>query len=271
MKRLNVTVPCLAWYESSIAIPDDMTLEEGVSYARKHIEDIPVTKLHWLDNTGNIEDEDSYISDISPEAVWRYNDDTKVYSCEIVNPTAKMQHHYIFLKMESEKEGRFQMKYVYDGEIVMHNEFCHMTLEQAKTRALEEVSTFFEKKADKYSAMRDEIAVMLKPCMQKKPESDAAKRKKEPEKNTSASVTTSKTAERNEEWCYETGTETPEILGSGSTYSDIYRTENEQDAINAFCSSTRNYLLRRTKDGKRLQVYNSAAREWKEECRWRRS
>lgn len=39
MKRLNVTVTCMAVYCSGIDVPDEMTLEEAIEYAKKHIDE----------------------------------------------------------------------------------------------------------------------------------------------------------------------------------------------------------------------------------------
>ena len=45
MKRLNVTVQCMAVYNSSIEVPDNMTLEEAIEYAKKHLDEIPCGEL----------------------------------------------------------------------------------------------------------------------------------------------------------------------------------------------------------------------------------
>lgn len=45
---------------------------------------------------------------------------------------------------------------------------------------------------------------------------------------------------------YETGIETPEILGSGSQVSNIMTTANEEDAFRAYYTGNRNYLYRIT-------------------------
>lgn len=42
MKTLNVTILCQAYYTSHIEVPDDMTFEEAIEYAKEHIEDIPI-------------------------------------------------------------------------------------------------------------------------------------------------------------------------------------------------------------------------------------
>lgn len=45
---------------------------------------------------------------------------------------------------------------------------------------------------------------------------------------------------------YETGIETPEILGSGSSFSSVITTLDENEAFQAYRSGGRNYLLRAT-------------------------
>lgn len=45
---------------------------------------------------------------------------------------------------------------------------------------------------------------------------------------------------------YETGIETPEILGSGSSFSSVITTTDENEAFQAYRSGGRNYLLRAT-------------------------
>ena len=45
---------------------------------------------------------------------------------------------------------------------------------------------------------------------------------------------------------YETGIETPEILGSGSSFSSVITTTDESEAFQAYRSGNRNYLLRAT-------------------------
>lgn len=45
---------------------------------------------------------------------------------------------------------------------------------------------------------------------------------------------------------YETGIETPEILGSGSSFSSVITTTDENEAFQAYRSGNRNYLLRAT-------------------------
>ena len=42
MKTLNITVTCRAYYNSSIEVPDDMTLDEAIEYAKEHIDDVPI-------------------------------------------------------------------------------------------------------------------------------------------------------------------------------------------------------------------------------------
>lgn len=47
---------------------------------------------------------------------------------------------------------------------------------------------------------------------------------------------------------YETGIETPEILGSGSSYSNVATTSDESEAFELYRKVGRNYLLRRIRN-----------------------
>lgn len=42
MKRLNVTITCSMVGNSSIMVPDDMSIEEAIEYAKNHINEIPI-------------------------------------------------------------------------------------------------------------------------------------------------------------------------------------------------------------------------------------
>ena len=39
MRKLNVTVQCMAVYNSSIMVPRELTFEEAIKYAKEHIDD----------------------------------------------------------------------------------------------------------------------------------------------------------------------------------------------------------------------------------------
>ena len=57
MKRLNVTVTCMAIYNSGIDVPDEMILEEAIEYAKEHINEIPIGELEWLPDSDEIDEE----------------------------------------------------------------------------------------------------------------------------------------------------------------------------------------------------------------------
>ena len=48
MKTLNVTVNCIGVYNSSIQVPDDMTIDEAIKYASKHLDLIPMRQVEWV-------------------------------------------------------------------------------------------------------------------------------------------------------------------------------------------------------------------------------
>lgn len=65
---------------------------------------------------------------------------------------------------------------------------------------------------------------------------------------------------------YETGIETPEILGSGSSFSSVITTTDENEAFQAYRNGNRNYLLRVTYSIDRPRMIERQDKE--QEC-WR--
>lgn len=57
MKTLNVTVICAAVYNSSIEVPDEMTLEEAIGYAKEHINEIPCGELEYISDSDELDEE----------------------------------------------------------------------------------------------------------------------------------------------------------------------------------------------------------------------
>ena len=54
MKRLNVTMMCMAVYNSYIDVPDNLTFEEAIDYANGHTGDIPLDKLDYVRDVGTL-------------------------------------------------------------------------------------------------------------------------------------------------------------------------------------------------------------------------
>lgn len=48
MKTLNVTVNCIGVYNSSIQVPDNMTIDEAIIYASNHLDSIPMGQVEWV-------------------------------------------------------------------------------------------------------------------------------------------------------------------------------------------------------------------------------
>lgn len=57
MKRLNVTVTCMAVYNSAIEVPDNMTIDEAIEYAKEHIDEIPVGELEYISDSDELDEE----------------------------------------------------------------------------------------------------------------------------------------------------------------------------------------------------------------------
>lgn len=58
MKRLHLTIQCMAIYESGIDVPDDMTIEEAIEYAKKHLSEVPLGRLEYISDS-DVLDEDN--------------------------------------------------------------------------------------------------------------------------------------------------------------------------------------------------------------------
>lgn len=62
MKTLNVTVNCLGVYNSSIQVPDDMTIDEAIKYASEHLNLIPMGQAEWVGDA-NLDEENCDFDD----------------------------------------------------------------------------------------------------------------------------------------------------------------------------------------------------------------
>ena len=57
MKRLNVTVTCMAVYNSAIMVPDELTFEEAIQYAKDHINEINIGELEYISDSDELDEE----------------------------------------------------------------------------------------------------------------------------------------------------------------------------------------------------------------------
>lgn len=56
MKRLNVTIQCLAVYNNHIDVPDNLTFEEAITYAKEHIGEIPLGTLEYVRDSDTLDE-----------------------------------------------------------------------------------------------------------------------------------------------------------------------------------------------------------------------
>ena len=56
MKTLNVTVNCIGVYNSSIQVPDEMTIDEAIKYASNHLDLISMGEVEWVGDVNLDED-----------------------------------------------------------------------------------------------------------------------------------------------------------------------------------------------------------------------
>lgn len=64
MKTLNVTIVCQAVYNSHIDVPDEMTLEEAVEYAKKHLDECDIeTELEYISDSDELDEDNCDFAD----------------------------------------------------------------------------------------------------------------------------------------------------------------------------------------------------------------
>lgn len=63
MRKLNATIQCLAIYNSSIMVPSELTFEEAIEYAKKHIAEIPLGTLEYGPDSDNLDVENCDFDD----------------------------------------------------------------------------------------------------------------------------------------------------------------------------------------------------------------
>lgn len=65
MKRLAVTVNCMAVYNSFIDVPDNMNIDEAIKYAKEHLSDIPsINRLEYVSDSDELDEENCEFEDV---------------------------------------------------------------------------------------------------------------------------------------------------------------------------------------------------------------
>lgn len=65
MKRLAVTVNCMAVYNSFIDVPDGMNIEEAIKYAKEHLSNIPIiNELEYVSDSDELDEENCEFEDV---------------------------------------------------------------------------------------------------------------------------------------------------------------------------------------------------------------
>lgn len=84
-KTLNVTCSCMATYNSSIEVPADMSLEDAIEYAKKHIDEIDIdTPLEYVGDSDSIDEDNCEFS----ESNCNDNEDNEIKPITTVDPIA---------------------------------------------------------------------------------------------------------------------------------------------------------------------------------------
>lgn len=63
MKRLNVTIQCMAVYNSAINVPDEFTIDQAIDYAKKNINNIPLGALEYVPESDLLDEENCCFDD----------------------------------------------------------------------------------------------------------------------------------------------------------------------------------------------------------------
>ncbi|HUM82623.1 MAG TPA: hypothetical protein PLN48_02470 [Lachnospiraceae bacterium] len=56
-KRPNVTVNCMAAYNSEIDAPADMGIEDAIRYAKEHLDDIPLGEIEYVMDSDELDED----------------------------------------------------------------------------------------------------------------------------------------------------------------------------------------------------------------------
>ena len=56
-KTLYVTIGCQAYYNSSIEVPYEMDFDEAIEYAKKHLDEIPLEELEYVNSSDWLDEE----------------------------------------------------------------------------------------------------------------------------------------------------------------------------------------------------------------------
>lgn len=57
MKRLNITVNCMAIYNSLIIVPDELGLDEAIEYAKEHLDEAQLGELEYVSDSDCLDEE----------------------------------------------------------------------------------------------------------------------------------------------------------------------------------------------------------------------
>ena len=67
MKKLNVTIICKACYNGVIEVPDGMTLEEAIEFAKQNLDTIPLGELEYIPCSDELDEENCDFEDDDDE------------------------------------------------------------------------------------------------------------------------------------------------------------------------------------------------------------
>lgn len=93
----RVRVYCESYYTTDIEVPEKLTRRQAWEYAKKHIDEIPVGELTYVENTDNIDDNDydnSYLVNEHGEPIGDNDVNTKGPYRTLIKAIAETLCHY---------------------------------------------------------------------------------------------------------------------------------------------------------------------------------
>lgn len=62
-RKLSITATCRCYYNSTIEVPADLSLEDAIEYADKHLSEIPLGELDYVSNSDVLDKENCSFDD----------------------------------------------------------------------------------------------------------------------------------------------------------------------------------------------------------------
>ena len=68
-RQLNVSITCKCYYNSTLMVPANLTEEEAIEYAKKHLNEVNITELEYINDTDVLDDKNCELAGITEEEI----------------------------------------------------------------------------------------------------------------------------------------------------------------------------------------------------------